>query len=167
MKPLTFYNNISMRPAKPVDDVFIEALFESTREALKWGDNDPDYVKMVIENQHYLQSKSYSTNYPEAMIFIIEYHHQKVGRAIVDFGHNVAHLIDLAFIAPARGKGYGKIVIQALQQAAAKTHLPMTLVVDQENTIATKLYLSLGFRVESVKPPSVLMVWYPESKVMS
>ena len=37
----------------------------------------------------------------------------------------------------------------------------MTLVVDQRNLIAKRLYASLGFVVEEARPPSELMAWYP------
>lgn len=157
-------SNISMRPANPNDAVFIEELFRSTRTALYLGDNDPEYVEEIIGNQFNFQTLGYGDTYPNALTFIIEHHGERIGRSIVDFGHNAVHLVDIAFIPRARGKGFGKTVLLALQEAARKICAPMTLVVDQSNTMARHLYLSLGFVVESVQPPSELMIWYPATQ---
>ena len=75
------------------------------------------------------------------MYFIIEKHHEPIGRATIDFGHNEAHLLDIAFLPQARGHGFGKAIIQSFQLAAAQSGLPMSLNVLQSNTGA-KLMLS-------------------------
>jgi len=154
-------SNISMRPANPNDSIFIEELFRSTRDALRLADNDPEYVEEIIGHQFNFQAQGYGANYPNALTFIIEHHRERIGRAVVDFGHNSVHLLDIVFIPVARGKGFDKTVLQAMQETAKKICSPMTLIVDQTNAMAKHLYLSLGFVVESVHPPSELMIWYP------
>ncbi|WP_321491906.1 GNAT family N-acetyltransferase [uncultured Desulfobacter sp.] len=159
-------SNISMRPANPNDSIFIEELFRSTRNALRLGDNDPEYVEEIIGHQFNYQTLGYGAKYPNALTFIIEHHRERIGRTVVDFGHNSVHLLDIAFIPIARGKGFGKTVLQSLQEAAKKICVPMTLVVDQSNATARHLYLGLGFVVESVQPPSELMIWYPPANTV-
>lgn len=164
MNKLSFNNGIGLRPSTPSDAPFIEQLFRSTREGILMADAERDYLEAVVAQQQELQINSYQKNYPNAMIFIAEFHREKIGRVIVDFGDNVANLIDIMFIPAARGKGHGRTIISALQEAARQNHLPMTLIVDQVNVAAKQLYISLGFMVESVKPPSELMVWYPDDR---
>jgi ribosomal protein S18 acetylase RimI-like enzyme len=168
MKIPVFNNGIKLRPATQNDEVFIANLFRSTRQTILMADAERGYLEMIVEQQQELQIKGYEINYPNAFVFIAEFQQEKIGRVIVDFGSNVANLIDIMFILQARNKGYGRSIIQALQQAAQKNVIPMTLVVDQENTSAKHLYLSLGFKTESIKPPSELMVWYPQTqKIMA
>lgn len=153
--------NISMRPANPNDSIFIEELFRSTRDHLRLIDKEPEFIEELIGQQYNFQTLGYGDTYPNAMTFIVEHHQERIGRAVVDFGHNAVHLVDIAFIPKARGKGFGKSVLQGLQEAAKKISAPMTLVVEQSNTMARNLYLGLGFVVESVQPPHELMIWYP------
>lgn len=161
MDKLNFNDGIRLRPSTPRDAPFIESLFRSTRQHILMADAERDYLETIVEHQFQLQSDSYEKNFPGAMVFIVEYNDKPIGRVVVDFGSNVAHLVDLMFIPQARGKGLGTSIVRALQQAAAKVGIPMTLVVDQGNRIAKRLYAKLGFVIESIKPPSELLVWYP------
>lgn len=154
-------SNISMRPANPNDSIFIEELYRSTRGDLRLADKAPEFIEELIGQQFNFQTIGYGDQYPNALTFIVEHYRECIGRAIVDFGHNVVHLVDIAFIPRARGKGFGKTVLMALQEAAKKICVPMTLVVDQSNTMARNLYLGLGFVVESAQPPTELLIWYP------
>ncbi|MCL1093343.1 GNAT family N-acetyltransferase [Shewanella kaireitica] len=161
MEKLHFNNGLALVPSRSTDAPFIEALFRSTRSFLLNASSDTDFVESLVEQQLCWQTSGYGNQYPNAMTFIVQLHSERIGRAVVDFSANVAHLVDLMFIPQAQGKGYGKSVINALQQAAAKVSVPMTLVVDLSNTAAISMYQNLGFTVESIKSPCQLMVWYP------
>ena len=124
---------------------------------------EQDYIESIVEMQFKAQTQGYGDQFPNAMYFIIEKHHEPIGKAIIDFGHNEVRLIDIAFIPQARGQGVGKTVVQSFQSAAAQCGVPMVLTVEQHNLQAKRLYLSLGFQVESVTSPYELIVWYPET----
>jgi ribosomal protein S18 acetylase RimI-like enzyme len=79
----------------------------------------------------------------------------------VDFGHNEVRLIYLALIPAARGRGYGKVVLQGVQRAAQQVASPVAVVVWRNNVEARRLYLGLGFRVEESQPVADRLVWYP------
>ncbi len=155
---------LSARPAHPSDNPFIEMLHRSTRQDLQLIEADQDFIDTLIDMQFSAQNIGYGTQFPEAMYWIIEKQQQRIGKASLDFGRNVVHLIDLAFIPEARGKGYGRAVLESFQQTAKQIKAPMSLTVLQTNVVAKKLYHSLGFIVESVSPPHELMVWYPPSE---
>ncbi len=101
--------------------------------------------------------------FDNAFYFVVEKLGDRIGRIAVDFGHNEVHLIDIAFIPEARGKGYGGNVIKALQYAAAQVKAPLSLSLSvyQSNLNAKRFYLGLGFRVEQNEPTVARMIWYP------
>ncbi|EHW0692318.1 GNAT family N-acetyltransferase [Vibrio parahaemolyticus] len=163
MQKLNIPNGLHVRPSIAADKPFLEKLHHSTRQELQLIDGEQDYIESIVEMQYRAQTQGYGDKFPNAMYFIIEKHHESIGKATVDFGHNEVRLIDIAFIPRARGLGFGKTVVQSFQNAAAQCGVPMVLTVEQHNEQAKRLYISLGFQVESVSSPYELMVWYPET----
>lgn len=152
---------LAIRPATPADNAFIEKLYKSTREDLQLVDAEQDFIETLIEQQFNAQRIGYGTRFPNAMYFIIEKHGHAIGRATLDFGSVEIRVVDIAFIAEARGKGFGEGVLKALQYAAGKTCTPLTLSVHCGNRAAKSLYAKLGFQVEQVSPPYEHLAWRP------
>lgn len=161
MQKLQLPDGLSVRPANGKDQVFLEALYQSTRDDLGLMDVSAEQKAELMEMQFRAQTQGYGDAYPNAMYFIIEKHLEAIGKATLDFGPNEVRLIDLALIPAARGKGLGAAVVQAFQQASAAVAVPMTLTVLQENTVAKVLYQRLGFVTTAVQQPYELMIWYP------
>ena len=156
-----FPNGLSIRPVLAKDSGFIESLYRSTRSDLRLINAENDFVESLIEQQFYAQTIGYGSMYPDAMYFIIEKLGEAIGRVILDFGNNEVLIVDLAFIPAARGKGFGRCVIQGLQATAARVQAPLTLSVHPANLSAKRLYLDLGFRVDQRTPMSERMAWHP------
>ncbi|MFZ2403628.1 MAG: GNAT family N-acetyltransferase [Methylobacter sp.] len=154
-------NNMNIRPAREEDSGFIESLYRSSRDDLRLIQAEDDFVEELILMQHKAQNQAYGEMYPNAFYFVVEKQGEKIGRIIVDFGHNEVRLLDITFIREARGKGFGSGVIKALQYAASQTKAPLTLSVHRSNPGARRLYLSLGFRVEQSDPMVEQLAWYP------
>ncbi|ATD10049.1 GNAT family N-acetyltransferase [Pseudoalteromonas piscicida] len=154
-------DGLYVRPSKPEDKGFLESLHHSTRQDLQLIDGDKDFIESIIEMQFKAQSNGYGDQFPNAMYFIIEKHHERIGKATIDFGNNEVRLIEIALIPQARGLGLGAAVVQSFQQAAAQSGVPMTLSVLQDNYNAKRLYQKLGFKIESIKAPYELLIWYP------
>ncbi|HZW26301.1 MAG TPA: GNAT family N-acetyltransferase [Gallionella sp.] len=162
MQTIQLPDNMSIRPARDEDGGFIESLYRSSRDDLRLIQGEDDFIEELILMQHKAQTRGYGESYPNAFYFIIEKLGDKIGRIIVDFGHNEIRLVDVTFIREARGKGFGSGVIKALQYAAGQAKAPLTLTVHRHNPGAKRLYLSLGFRVEQSDPMVELMAWYPQ-----
>lgn len=154
-------DGLGLRIASPEDKPFIEKLFYATREFLYLADAEKEYVDMIIHHQMQLQQESYGNQSPNACTMIVEKQRTSIGKVIIDFGSNIAHIIDMAFIAEARGKGYGKAVLQAVQYVATQQALPVGLTVEKQNLPARKLYLALGFQVAEDSLTHEFMLWYP------
>lgn len=154
-------DGLGLRIAKPSDQLFIEKLFQATREFLHQADADKEYIDMVIDQQMYLQTEGYGKQFPNAYTMIIDKQQEPIGKITLDFGANLVHVLDLALIPAARGKGYGKAVLQAMQYVAQQQMLPVGLSVETYNLPAKKLYLSLGFQVAEQTLSHEFMLWYP------
>jgi ribosomal protein S18 acetylase RimI-like enzyme len=153
--------NLQIRPSNASDKIFLEQLHNSTRDDLKLIDGEKDFVDSIIEMQYRAQTEGYGSKFPNAMYFVIEKQHERIGKVTIDFGPNEVRLIDIAFIPEARGKGFGPEVIAGLQKAAEQVSTPLTLSVLSHNLAAKSLYLKMGFVVENVTPPYEFMAWYP------
>lgn len=158
---MSLLDGLGLRIAKTSDTIFIEKLFQSTREFLYQADAEKDYIDMVIDQQRYLQTEGYGQQFPNAYTMIIDKQQEPIGKIILDFGANLVHVLDLALIPEARGKGYGKAVLQAMQYVAQQQMLPVGLSVETYNLPAKKLYASLGFQVAEQTPTHEFMLWYP------
>lgn len=160
-------DGLAMRPARPSDSGFLESLYRSTRDDLRLVDAEDDFVEELIDMQRRAQAEGYETSFPNAMHFVVEKHGEAIGRAMVDFGHNEVRLIDLAFVPKARGQGFGRAVLQSLQQAAAQVRAPLVLTAMQNNLPALRLYAGMGFRAEEANGVYLRMVWYPPAETAS
>lgn len=153
---------LNLRPSRQEDAPFLEQLHRTQREDLQLIDGDKELIESIVDMQFKAQSEGYGEQTPNAMYFIIEKHHEKVGKVTVDFGHNAVHIIDIAFLPQARGLGFGKAIIQSFQSAAIQNKVPLTLNVAEYNVAAQRLYQSLGFQVERNNPPYLGLIWYPQ-----
>lgn len=159
-------DGFSMRPSRPSDKVFLESLYNSTRDDLRLIDAEPELIEALIEMQFMAQAQGYGDQYPNAMYFIVEKLGERVGRVAVDFGYNEVRVIDIALVRAARGLGYGAAILKSMQMAAAKVGAPLTLTVLRSNPKAAQFYFSMGFRVEQSGPMADLMAWYPTAADM-
>ncbi len=154
-------DGLGLRVARDSDRGFIEKLFQDTREYLYLANAERDYIDIVVDQQMQLQQQGYGQQAPNAYTMIIEKQGEAIGKIMMDFGANIVHVIDLAFIPLARGKGYGRAILQAMQYVAAQQCLPVGLSVEKQNLPAKKLYLSLGFQVSEETPTHEFLLWYP------
>jgi ribosomal protein S18 acetylase RimI-like enzyme len=96
------------------------------------------------------------------MHYVIEKLDTAIGALTTDFGPNEIRVLYLAFIPQARGQGFGRKVLQGVQQAAQQIRCPVATVVWANNPHARQHYLALGFQVEECSPAAERLVWYPQ-----
>jgi ribosomal protein S18 acetylase RimI-like enzyme len=161
MQKITLPEGLGLRFATANDQVFIKSLFHSTREAFYLAEQETDYIKDLIEQQQEIQTVGYGTQSPDAITFIVEKQSVAIGRLILDFGKNIAHIIDIALIKEARNKGYGKSIIQAVQYTSTKQAMPVGLTVSTHEPLVKNLYVSLGFETKESTGSHEFMLWYP------
>lgn len=157
---------ISIRPQRESDALFIERLFRSVRADLQLIDGDRDLIEEIIVMQLNAQTSGYGGSFPNALYFIVEKLGEPIGRLTLDFGDNEVRIIDVALIPEMRGKGFGSVILQALQQVSGAIGAPLSLAVDSANLVAKQLYLRLGFRTVMIQPPHEFMTWRPQINPM-
>lgn len=158
---LKFQNGFALRPMTASDNAFVESLYRSTRDDLRLLNAEDDFIEELIGWQRHAQTEGYGDMFPNAMYFIAEYHGERIGRIILDFGDAEIRVVDIALIPAARGKGYGAQVLQTVQLVAGKVLAPVALTVRCDHLQAKQLYARLGFVVEGAQMPFQRMVWYP------
>jgi ribosomal protein S18 acetylase RimI-like enzyme len=152
---------LSLRPSRPSDQPFLDSLYRTTREDLRLIDAEDDFIEELIDMQQRAQTNGCGDMFPNAMYFIVEYHGERIGRLVLDFGHVEARVVDISLIPAARGKGLRLQVLRAVQAVAAQAMTPVTLISRCDNLQAKQCYLQMGFAVEEAQPPFERLIWYP------
>ena len=152
---------LSVRPSRSIDEPFLHRLYRSARPDLQWIDGEQALVEEVIAQQFQVQERGMGEHFPGALHYVIEKLDTPIGALSADFGPNEIRVLYLAFIPAARGQGFGRAVLQGVQQAAAQVCCPVATVVWASNPQARQHYLALGFRVEEATPAAQRLVWYP------
>ncbi|WP_338521723.1 GNAT family N-acetyltransferase [Pseudomonas batumici] len=152
---------LSMRPSRPTDAPFLQSLYQSARPELQWIDAEPELIEQVVAQQFQVQDQGIGEHFPDAMHYVVEKLDTPIGVLSADFGPNEIRVLYLAFIPAARGKGFGRSVLQGVQKAAEQVRCPVATVVWASNPQARQHYLALGFRVEESTPAAERLVWYP------
>ena len=155
-------DNLTIRMARPEDRGFLESLYRSRREDLRQIDAEPEFVDALIAMQQRAQEVGYGDMFPDACYFLVEKQALRIGRIVVNFDVDEVRLVDIVFIPEARGRGYAKHVLRALQLAATKVRVPLTLAVHRDDWQAMRLYAGLGFVARGSGHPVVEeLVWFP------
>jgi ribosomal protein S18 acetylase RimI-like enzyme len=155
-------NGIGLRPSRPGDTDFERMLHDANRWDLWLADVDADFIRGVAEMQQRAQVEGYGTQFPEALYFVIEKTGTACGRLVLDFSAGHVHVVDLAMIPEAQGKGIGERVLKAVQSVAAGMGTPVVLMAQVVNAPALRTYEKLGFRaVHRPNPAFVRLAWTP------
>jgi ribosomal protein S18 acetylase RimI-like enzyme len=152
---------LSVRPSRSTDEPFLHGLYRTARADLQWIDGEQALVEEVIAQQFQVQERGMGEHFPGALHYVIEKLDTPIGALSADFGPNEIRVLYLAFIPAARGRGFGRAVLQGVQQAAKQVCCPVATVVWASNPHARQHYLALGFRVEEETPAAQRLVWYP------
>ncbi|MBX8473084.1 GNAT family N-acetyltransferase [Pseudomonas sp. RIT778] len=155
-------DGLVVRPSRATDGPFLQSLYQSARPDLQWIDGEQEQVQQIVAQQFQVQEQGMGENHPNAMHYIVEKLGTAIGALSTDFGVNEIRVLYLAFIPQARGKGYGRTVLQGVQKAAQQVRCPVATVVWANNPHARQHYLALGFAVEECNPAAERLVWYPQ-----
>lgn len=155
---------LHLRPSTTSDQPFLNKLYQSTRDDLNLVDGEDDFIVHLKEGQHEAQTVSYEDHFPDAMFFVIEYHQERAGRVILDFGPNEIRVIDISLITEARGKGLGTGIMRSFIHCSEQTKIPLKLCVLTHNMQAKHVYAKLGFVLEDHVPPRDYLAYYPSTQ---
>lgn len=139
-----------LRLATPADDAFLEQLYfdAHVEEFRPMGLAEPE-LKALLQMQWRAQRTGYAHDFADAVDSIVmadESALKPIGRLLVATRRDAIHLVDIALLSAARGRGIGSRLIRTLLEDARRRNLPVRLHVRPGNP-AFQLYSRLGFRL--------------------
>ena len=155
----TIQQNLSLCPAEPADEMFLETVYAETRREelaiFNWSREQEDaFFKM----QFRLQNQAYEMRFPDADCRIIELKNLPIGSLIVERDREI-RLINIALLPEFRSRGVGTFLLKQLQTEAEATNKPVTLSVLKTNYRAVDLYNRRGFAVTGSDEFHLAMQW--------
>lgn len=153
---------IALRPVGPDDQLFLDALYASSRPDLRHMNADAPFVDGLIRMQQRVQMVGFQQNFPDAQHWIVLRHEQSIGRLVLDVASTDVRLVDIVILPEARGGGVGTALLCAVQRFARDRGLGMSLAVLKNNTVARNLYARLGFVEHSSDMLFEHMLWRAE-----
>lgn len=122
---------------------------------------------ITFVKQHYrVLRQDVGYQHPNAMHFVTEKTQERIGRILIDFGHNEVRVVYLALAQPAQGKGCTEGILQNLKLTAKKVGAPLSFVVLNTHLNAIRLYLGLKFQAIQQNVTHTLMMRYPGAGVL-
>ncbi len=154
---------ITLCPETPQHRDFLYSLYASTREnemaLVNWTEAQKQaFLQMQFAAQH----KSYTENYPGALLQMILWDGAPAGRLYVMRRAKGIHIIDIALLPAFRNRGIGTSLLQQILVEGAEKGLPVTIHVERFNP-ALNLYTRLGFHPIEDKGVYLLMEWTPHA----
>ena len=152
---------LSTRAATEADMPFLCALYGTTRADELAMTGWPQATKsLFVVQQFSAQHGEFAQAFPDIERLIVERDGVAIGRCYVDLTGPRCHLIDIALMPEARGRGYGKALLADLMACAAALGKPVTLSVLSDNP-ALRLYRRLGFVSTRADAGRIRMEWEP------
>lgn len=148
---------IGLRPSRSGDRDFERMVHNASRWDLWLARSDPELIHSLVGMQYEAQLWGYGEQFPEALYYIIERADTACGRLVLDFSQGMVHVIDMALVSEAQGRGIGQRVVQAVQNVALQLGVPVVLMAQVMNTPALRVYGNLGF--QAVDRPNAAFVW--------
>lgn len=141
-----------VRPAAPSDDAFLRDLSREVRRSAL----PPGVGAALIDLQAEAQRAQYAAAYPSATDHVLEVEGRPVGRLLLAATTDGLRVVDVAVVERERGSGAGTAALRWCCGRADAAGRDLTLTVTPDNP-ARRLYLRLGFEVESISPTAVAM----------
>ena len=155
-------STIAVRPALPQDEIFLYELYSAVR--------GPEFARAPItatQREHLIRMQfrasmsAYAQMFPNSCYHLVLLDGKPIGRLWVWQGNGEFHLVDIAIHPSVQSKGIGTVLIQRLQQEAAKARLPVRCTVFRFNPGSLRFHQKLGFTIVRADEMNYFMEWRP------
>ena len=153
-------STLAVRPALPQDEIFLYELYSAVRgPEFALAPVTPTQREHLIRMQFHGQISAYTQMYPNSCYHIVLLDGKPVGRLWVAPGESEFHLVDIAVHPSLQSKGIGTVLVQRLQQEAAKARLPIRSCVFKFNPGSLRFHKRLGFAIVREDEMHYYMEW--------
>jgi len=153
-------STLAVRPALPEDEIFMYELYSAIRKPeFAQAPLTPNQLEHLIRMQFHGQLHSYTQMYPNSCYHIVLLDGKPVGRLWVAPLNGEFHLVDIAVHPKVQSKGIGTVLIQRLQQEAARARLPIRCMVSKFNSGSMRFHKRLGFQIVREDEMNYFMEW--------
>jgi GNAT superfamily N-acetyltransferase len=155
-------STLAVRPALPQDEIFLYDLYSAIR--------GPEFAlapipaaqkEQLIRMQFRAQMSEYAQLYPNSCYHLVLLDGKPAGRLWVAPGNGELQLVDIAVHPNLQGKGIGTVLVQRVQQEAAKVRLPIRCCVFRFNTGSLRFHQRLGFSILREDQTHYHLEWRP------
>ena len=117
--------------------------------------------EQLIRMQFQAQMAAYTQMYPNSCYHVVLLDGKPAGRLWFAPGDGEFHLVDIAVHPKLQSKGIGTVLVQRLQQEAAKARLPIRCSVFRFNPGSLRFHQRLGFSIMREDQTHYYMEWRP------
>jgi ribosomal protein S18 acetylase RimI-like enzyme len=155
-------STLAVRPALPQDEIFLYELYSAIR--------GPEFAlapipaaqkEQLMRMQFRAQMSEYTQMYPNSCYHLVLLDSKPAGRLWVAPGNGELQLVDIAVHPNLQGKGIGTVLVQRVQQEAAKARLPIRCCVFRFNTGSLRFHQRLGFSILREDQTHYHLEWRP------
>lgn len=144
------------------DEIFLYDLYSAIRAPeFDLAPIPASQKEVLIRMQFQAQLSAYTETYPNSCYHVVLLDSKPVGRLWVAPGDGELKLVDIAIHPKLQSKGIGTVLVQRLQQEAAKARLPIRSCVFRFNPGSLRFHLRLGFGVVREDQTHYYMEWRP------
>ncbi len=155
-------STLAVRPALPQDEIFLYDLYSAVRAPeFELAPIPATQKEQLIRMQFRAQMSEYAQMYPNSCYHVVLLDGNPVGRLWVAPGNGELHLVDIAVHPKLQGKGIGTVLVQRVQQEAAKVRLPIRCCVFRFNTGSLRFHRRLGFSILREDQTHYHLEWRP------
>lgn len=153
-------STLVVRPALPQDEIFLYELYSALRTPeFAMAPIDASQRDYLIRLQFRGQMYTYSEAYPNSCYHIVLLDSKPVGRLWVAQQDGAFHLVDIAMHPSLQKKGLGTVLVQRLQQEAAKARLPIRSTVSKFNPGSLRFHQRLAFQILREDEMNYFLEW--------
>jgi len=139
-------STLAVRPAQPLDEIFLYDLYSAVRgPEFALAPITPTQREHLIRMQFQAQMSAYTQMFPNSCYHLVLLDSEPVGRLWVAQMDDEFHLVDIAVHPKVQRRGIGTVLIQRLQQEAAKARLPIRCCVFRFNPGSLRFHQRQGF----------------------
>jgi ribosomal protein S18 acetylase RimI-like enzyme len=155
-------STLAVRPALSQDEIFLYDLYSALRGSeFALAPISATQREFLIRTQFRAQMSAYTQMYPNSCCHLVLLDSKPAGRLWVAPGDGELQLVDIAVHPKLQSKGIGTVLIQRIQQEAAKARLPIRSCVFRFNPGSLRFHQRLGFTIVREDQTHYYMEWRP------